>query len=101
MQHGEHEPEIGRDRRLACEQRLDPLLDREVGAVDIVVEGDHLVGELEVLLDERPGRGLHGANDQVAFPLERRLEADKLLVEADSCAALGAAALHRPMLSRL
>ena len=39
-----------RDRRLPREQRLDALLDREVALVDLVVEGDHLVGELVVAL---------------------------------------------------
>ena len=98
MQHREHEPEIGRHRRLAGEERLDPLLDPEVGGVDLVVEGDHFFGELEVLLDERPRRGLNRANDELALPLKRRLQVDQLLVEADACAALGP--LHRPMLSR-
>ena len=83
VQHREHQPEVGRDRRLAREQRLDPLLDREVGGVDLVVERDHLVGELEVLLDERPRRGLDGANDELALALERLLELGQLLVEGD------------------
>ena len=37
-QHREHETEVGRDRRLAREQRLHARLDREVAAVDLVVE---------------------------------------------------------------
>ena len=53
MQHREHEPEVGRDRGLARQQRVDPLLDPEEALVDVVVEADHLVGELEVLLLER------------------------------------------------
>ena len=50
VQHREHEPEIARDRRLPREQRLDPLLDRDVALVDVVVERDHLVGQLCVPL---------------------------------------------------
>ena len=53
MQDREHEPEIARDRRLPREQRLDALLDAQVALVDVVVEGDHLVGELVVALLER------------------------------------------------
>ena len=49
----EHEAQVDGDRRLAGEERLDALLDREVGGVDLVVEGDHLVGQLDVGLQER------------------------------------------------
>ena len=83
VQHRQHEPKVGRDRRLPGEQRLDPLLDREVGVVDLVVEGDHLVGQLEVLLDERLRRRLHRSHDELALLLERRLEVGELLVEGD------------------
>ena len=48
MEDREHEPQVDRDRSLPREQRLDALLDREVGLVDLVVEGDDLVGELDV-----------------------------------------------------
>ena len=54
VQDREHEPQVGRDRCLTRDQRLDARLDGEVGGVDLVVEADDLVGELDVLLGERP-----------------------------------------------
>ena len=81
MQDPEHEPEVGRDRRLPGEQRLDALLDREVAAVDLVVEGDHLVGELDVLRVERVQRAAKRAQDERALLLERLLEAGQLVLE--------------------
>ena len=60
--------------RLAREQRLDAGLDREVAAVDLVVEADHLVGELVVAARERVQRRAERAQDEVALLLERRLE---------------------------
>ena len=70
----EHEPEVDRDRRLAREQRLDAGLDREVAAVDLVVEADHLVGELVVAARERVQRRAERAQDEIALLLDRRLE---------------------------
>jgi hypothetical protein len=46
VQDREHEPQVDGDRRLAREQRLDALLEREVARIDVVVERDHLVREL-------------------------------------------------------
>ncbi len=84
LQHREHEPEVARDGRLAGEQQLDPLLDLEVLRVDVVVERDHLVGELGVLradgLDRRPDR----AQDEIALVAERGLELVELLLERDA-----------------
>ena len=77
----EHEAEVGRDRRLAGEQRLHSRLDCEIAAVDLVVEADHLVGELVVAAGERVQRRAEGPEDEVALLLERRLELDELLVE--------------------
>ena len=68
----EHEPQVGRDRRLAREQRLHARLDREVAPVDLVVEADHLVGELVVAAGERVQRRAERAQDEVALLLERR-----------------------------
>jgi hypothetical protein len=68
-------PSIGRHRGLAREQRLHPRLDRDVPAVDLVVERDHFVGELLVAPRERVQRGTQRAEDELAFLLERRLEA--------------------------
>jgi hypothetical protein len=84
VQEREHEPEVARDRRLPGEEELDSLLHGGVGAVDVVVEGDHLVGELDVLrahgLDGRAQRAQH----ELALRLQRRLERVELLLERDS-----------------
>ena len=80
-QHREHEPQVARDRRLPREQRLHALLDREVAAVDLVVEADHLVGELVVAARERVQRRAQRAEDEVALLLERRLELLELVLE--------------------
>ncbi len=53
MEHREQQAEVARDRRLQGEQRLDRGLDAEEELVDLVVERDHLVGELDVALLER------------------------------------------------
>ena len=84
MQHREHEPQVGRDRRLPREQRLDPLLDLHVLAIDVVVEGDHLVRELDVALTERVQRPAQHAQDELALFLQARLELVELFLEADS-----------------
>ena len=81
MQHREHEPEVGGDRRLPREQVLHPLLDREVAVVDLVVERDHLVGELVVLLHERVERAAQRAEDERALLVDRRLELVELFLE--------------------
>jgi len=84
VQDCEDKSQVDRDRRLACEQLLDALADREVAIVDLVVEGDHLVGELGILLLERVQRPAQGAQDQRGFLLEVRLEAIQLLLERES-----------------
>ena len=50
MDHREHETQVARDGCLPGEQHLDRFLDLHVEAVDLVVERDHLVGELDVLV---------------------------------------------------
>ena len=84
MQDREHEPEVHRCRRLSREQRLDARLDVEVAAVDLVVESDHLVGELLVLLLERVQRATQRPADELALLLERRLELVELFLKPDS-----------------
>ena len=54
MQDREHEPEVGRNRRLGREQVLYAVLDPEVAGVDLVVEADDLLGELGVAVLEQP-----------------------------------------------
>ena len=73
-----------RRRRLSREQRLNARLDVEVAAVDLVVERDHLVGELLVLLLERVQRAAQRPADELALLLERRLELVELFLKPDS-----------------
>ena len=73
MQDREHEPEIDRNGRLPREQRFDALLEREIPGVDIIVERDHLVGELGVVLAERVDRPAHRAQNEVTLFQQRRL----------------------------
>ena len=81
MQHREHEPQVDRDRRLPREQRLDALLEREVAGIDVVVEGDHLVRELGIVLAKRVDRPAHGAQDEVTFFEQRRLQSVHLFLQ--------------------
>ena len=50
------------------------MLDAEEVAVDLVVERDHLVGELAIPLLERPHRAVDGADDALPHLLELRLD---------------------------
>jgi hypothetical protein len=77
----EHEAQVARDRRLAGEQGLDPLLDADVSVVDVVVERDHFIRELVVALLERVERSAQRAQDERALLLERRLEQVELVLE--------------------
>ena len=83
MQDREHEAQVDGDRSLAGEQRLDAFLDREVGLVDLVVEGDDLVGELDVGLLERVEAAAQRAQDEGAFFLEGGFELVELFLERD------------------
>jgi hypothetical protein len=83
VQHGEHETQVGRDRRLPREQLLDALLDREVALVHLVVERDHLVGELGVLLDERVDRAAQRTQHERRLLVQRSLELIEPLLERD------------------
>ncbi len=74
MQHREHVAEIDRDRRLAREQRVDALLQLGIHAVDVVVEGDHLVGELDVALGEGVDAAAQRAEHELALQAERLLQ---------------------------
>ena len=69
------------DRGLAREQRLDRLLEREVPRVDLVVERDHLVGQLGVVLAERIDRAPERAENEVALLEQRRLQSVHLLLQ--------------------
>ena len=61
VQERKYKPQVAGDRRLLREQRLDAALDVEVDRVDLVVERDHLIGELRVLLPERVHRAAQRA----------------------------------------
>ena len=83
MEDGEHEPEVGRDRRLLREDLLDRLLDPVVARVDLVVERDHLVAELDVLRLHRVDRPAEGAEHDGALLLQARLERVEALLVLD------------------
>ena len=84
VEHGEHEPQVGCDRRLLREQLLDRPLDRVVAAVDLVVVGDDLVAQLDVLRLERVDGAAHGAEHHGALLLEARLERFEALLVLDA-----------------
>jgi hypothetical protein len=81
VQHREHEPQVDGDGGLQREQRLDPLLERVVAAVDLVVERDHLVGEVDVAAVEGVDRRPQGPQHDLPLLLQRLLEALELFVE--------------------
>ena len=81
MQDREHEPQVGRDRRLRGQEVLDPLLDLQVDRVDLIVESDHLLGRLVVRVVEGRQGEPERAHDQIALELEPHLETLELPVE--------------------
>ncbi len=83
LQDCEHETQIARDRSLARQQKLDSLLDLEVLRVDVVVEGDHLVGKLEVLRDDHFDRAAERTEDELAFHAKRGLQLVELFLKRD------------------
>ena len=81
VQHRQHEPQIDGDGRLQRQQALDALLQGVVAVVDLVVEGDHLVGQVDVAPVERVDRRAQRAQHEQPLLLERLLQALELLVE--------------------
>ena len=81
VQHREHEPQVDRDRRLQRQQALDALLQAVVAAIDLVVERDHLVGQIDVASIERVDRRAQRPQHVLPLLLQRGLEAFELLVE--------------------
>ena len=75
------ETQIARDRGLPCKQQLDLVLDVEAALVDVVVEGDHLARQLDVLRDNGLGGAADRALDELRLDLERLLEVRELIVE--------------------
>jgi hypothetical protein len=70
VQHRQDEPKVDRDRGLARQELLDALLDLEVLAVDLVIERDHFLGQLDVLVPERVQRAPERAQDELSFVLQ-------------------------------
>ena len=69
---------------LESEGLLDQLLDPVIALVDLVVEGDHLVAELDVLRRERVDRSANGPQAQGPLLLEAGLEEVEALLILDS-----------------
>ena len=84
VEHGENETQVGRNRRLLREQLLDRPLDGVVPAVDLVVVGDDLVAQLDVLRLERVDGRAHGAKHHCAFLLKARLQGFEALLVLDA-----------------
>jgi hypothetical protein len=83
LQEREHEAEVARHRRLPRQQQLDALLDRDVLRVDVVVEGDHLVRQLEVARADGLDRAAQRAQDEVSLRVQGELQRVELLLEAE------------------
>ena len=83
MEDGENETEVGCDRVLASEHQFDLALDRLVSTVDLVVEGDDLVAELDVLRAERVGDAADRPDDDLTGFLEAGLEGVELPLQLD------------------
>jgi hypothetical protein len=71
----ENEAQIGGHRGLTCQDQLNLGLDRHVPVVDLVIEGDDLVAQLDVLRAESIDCTANGAQDDLTRLLEARLEA--------------------------
>jgi len=74
---------IPHHRRLLRQQLADRPLDAVVAVVDLVVEGDDLVAELDVLRLERVDRAGDRAEDDLALLLEVGLERLEALLVLD------------------
>ena len=83
----EHEPKIACNGGLSRQQQLDLVLDVEAAPVDVVVERDHLAGQLDVLRDDSLGRTPDRALHELRLDLERLLEMGELVVEGGARSA--------------
>jgi hypothetical protein len=63
---GQHAAQVGGDRRLQGQQRVRVLLAGRPRVVHLLVVADHLLGELQIGLQERPGGELHRRRDHRA-----------------------------------
>ena len=99
MQQRRDDPQIAGDRRLAGQQRQDPLVDLQIATVDPVVVGDDHPGQLDVLVADRLQRAVELLEHQV-HPAERlALELLQCFAELVTCLLHGLAGLlHYPNL---
>ena len=84
MEQREDESQVGGDRRLASEHQLDLLLHREVPVVDLVVEGDDLVAQLDVLRPQCIHDSADRSQNDLAGFLEASFEGVQLGLQLDS-----------------
>ena len=80
----EHQTKVARHRSLPGEQRLDAFLDRDVARVDVVVEGDHLIGKLVVALVERVDSPAERAQHERSLFLQCRFQEIEVVLECRS-----------------
>jgi hypothetical protein len=81
VQDREDEPKIPGHGGLERQQRLDLALDLEKQAIDLVVEGDDLVGQLDVALLQGPNGSANCREDALALFLELRLDPVEAFVD--------------------
>ena len=83
VEDGQHQPEVGRDRPLLSEELGDPALDLVIADVDLVVEGDDLVAQLDVLRLEGVECASQSAEHDRSHLLDARLERVQALLVLD------------------
>ena len=84
LEHGEHQAQVGRDGRLPGEQHLHAGLDAHAQPIDLVVEGDDVVGELGIARLQRGHRATERAQDELSLLLEVGFELCELFLEGGS-----------------
>src|SRR5205814_8858985 len=72
--HREQQAQIAGDRRLEREQSLNLVLDAQEVVVDLVVERNHLCGELSIPFLECAHRPVDGADNALPHLLKLRLD---------------------------
>src|ERR671914_923663 len=81
VEHGGHEPQVARHRRLQRQQRQHALVHLEVAAVDPVVVGDHHARQLDVLVLDCLQGPVQRGDDHVEAAEGLLLELGQLLLE--------------------
>ena len=82
MQHGEDQPQVGRKRRLQCQQSDHAVLDARIGRVVLVILGDHHVGQLLIAGEQRLHRPIERAHDKPSVVLQFLFDRVELLLES-------------------